>query len=1712
MADTIYRVKIVGDTSDIEKKFKSVDGALSSFKKEAEHIVLGFKFENREAVTELLTKIKDDVPDLAVQVQFDMAKGELERIREEQEKLGKISRTFTPDVLGLSPGDYKEKAREYIDNLVKEVNQLAQTTDFDPAALKQKIQEIFDINKFFGDFGYKGKDAKATKEIIQSKIIDKLSPNIDLKKMGFKGLFYRGRSENELYQLQQDKIKLMDIAKYGAKKRGFDVENPNNIFDYKGAIKSAEDATQAEEKHADAIKKTGEAAKDVAKSVEELNKAKEKPKSKSGEKGSGEQSASDIKSETDAMNGVGNAAGAAANEKEKFTEANSKLANGAAESVGKIKEEQKELEEVANKTDLDKLYDRAVGLRETLDEYGRRGIKSANGTEAISDLQKIIDYYDKLKTAGKEAFTESDEQYADFVQYVHEAEGAVSDFEVIDEKVRSSAHGIEESEKSIIETFSELGRDAEKFASQSFSGDEIVNKKAIDDYLEKLNAAQIEISRFKQAYTDELSADVATEMMKGIESSVEDASEKMRSAIVNMLLGLKSEISSSSYLSGMFGESINSALEDSLNKSFSTLDFAGFVSRVQNISSSINSESERISKSADSIIRDIHDLSTDSDRFVKTSLLEKPTEDQKEFIESYISACSDLQKRITDFQDTFGFVPDGIKSALGSLITEMHDEAKVLEDIAEASNNASTAKESFDDANAELRGGVDESVEKLEEEGEALEEFEEKAEKQSETYTKAVAILGKLEDYNSRNISTVSSNEAISSLKELIAEYDKLDQKTDEAFKDDAKVAGFKETVSVAEGALRDLMGVDEKMRKSAEDIKNAEGEIVGAFKDLGKNAGRYLTEALGEGKGDLSFLADYGNKFTKAFGSMDYFKNAFTKGLSDGVAAQMTKNIDSAMSTAAEQMRSAIVSRLSELSSEIGSDPTLSANFGKAIENLFSRTTSNGFKDGSNFRQIVEDVRQLSVSMSNFKNNMLKDSDTDALAKLGERISALDDQVLSVRFKGLSKAFENFNPATGSVEKLRSEINALSTDTSKVESDIKSATSSLTSEFNSISGRFKEFVTLSSNANPNVIQTGTIDSFISGFQKLQEAINSFEKEFGFVPENISKGMAGLNEAMQKALVDALSVTSKMKETITSDKYSDSFKTKLYDICQELSKYISEVNGFDSSKMWDVSKVQEYLREIARLVSEFNQLKASASGEDLIKSNSITQRDKDSLQNIRSRVHDITDSELLEGDNGFIKRIANLNAAFKSFDPAKNSISELRSEMKLLKDDIEAAIKSAKKFAAESAKADKQVFGNFEKSTKGMTKVIGKGEDKTAFEKDQWASYIEEYGKAVETAAGRGLSELPKSAENAVNEIAKVISSSVELEQRVKSIQENSGQYTQEYIESLSGLKEAFKTLHDMFPNNDFSIIKKLGLSGEDLDKALKAIDEIMSKVSASTSGKYAEKEIVSKTYERATGLLSGLTDSGLRDQVSGIVDELKNAMQGGEGLDKTLANMSTERLQELNTLLSQIGGQANETGGRLQTFANIFTKSLTGDMASMVMRFTSIRYLWRYAKQMAQATTQIDSAITELRKVSGESNIRLQESFKTSAETAQKLGSTITEVINSTADWARLGYSIDQAEDLARVTQLFKTVGDNMTQETASKSLVSILQGYKIDASQAERTVDSINEVANNFAIDTAGIGDALQRSAASLNAAGTDLNKSIALVTTSNAVLQNP
>lgn len=152
-----------------------------------------------------------------------------------------------------------------------------------------------------------------------------------------------------------------------------------------------------------------------------------------------------------------------------------------------------------------------------------------------------------------------------------------------------------------------------------------------------------------------------------------------------------------------------------------------------------------------------------------------------------------------------------------------------------------------------------------------------------------------------------------------------------------------------------------------------------------------------------------------------------------------------------------------------------------------------------------------------------------------------------------------------------------------------------------------------------------------------------------------------------------------------------------------------------------------------------------------------------------------------------------------------------------------------------------------------------------------------------------------------------------------------------------------------------------------------------------------------------------------------------------------------------------------------------------------------------------------LNTEFTDLAKVSDASIRQLYNDFDDFSAIAKDVGGTITDTISATADWSRNGYGLPDSEELARVALIYKNVGDGIDIDAANESLISTLRGFRLEAEDAMHIIDVFNEVSNNEAISSSGIGEALQRSAASFNAANTSLEKSVALITATNSVLQD-
>ena len=295
-------------------------------------------------------------------------------------------------------------------------------------------------------------------------------------------------------------------------------------------------------------------------------------------------------------------------------------------------------------------------------------------------------------------------------------------------------------------------------------------------------------------------------------------------------------------------------------------------------------------------------------------------------------------------------------------------------------------------------------------------------------------------------------------------------------------------------------------------------------------------------------------------------------------------------------------------------------------------------------------------------------------------------------------------------------------------------------------------------------------------------------------------------------------------------------------------------------------------------------------------------------------------------------------------------------------------------------------------------------------------------------------------------------------------------------------------------------------LDSSELDKynaALKTTQNQVKVLSNELSGMSSATDRIKLTSQMQTWLNNNTkATKEARAEIQRYIDEINSL---GNSLTKGQFNDFSNQFKQINSQMQALG----KTGkGTFDDFKRAF-----GQIFQFAGAYGLIQNVaFQVPQQMIQSVRDINAAQIELRKVTDASESQLTAYWDEAATSAQKYGAAINEVINSTADWQRLGYSFEESKELSDLTTLIQRVGDNMTQESSSQGLISTLQGFQLAADEAQKVVDITNEVANTQPIDTSGIFAGLQRSASSMSAANNTLEETIALITAGNAVLQDP
>lgn len=251
-------------------------------------------------------------------------------------------------------------------------------------------------------------------------------------------------------------------------------------------------------------------------------------------------------------------------------------------------------------------------------------------------------------------------------------------------------------------------------------------------------------------------------------------------------------------------------------------------------------------------------------------------------------------------------------------------------------------------------------------------------------------------------------------------------------------------------------------------------------------------------------------------------------------------------------------------------------------------------------------------------------------------------------------------------------------------------------------------------------------------------------------------------------------------------------------------------------------------------------------------------------------------------------------------------------------------------------------------------------------------------------------------------------------------------------------------------------------------------------------------KVLTSSKKLEADSVLSDSLSEDFKDDIEGRKVALKdfvNSMYGSQATigdfdkkfnelsftvknsDGTLTQM-TATINQARTAIHATAGATKELSGGFSGFIN----SVFGKFKSIIPYLTASfgwQEIWQQVRQGVTYVKEIDSALTELKKVTSETDTTYDRFLQSMSKTAGVVGSTVSELTTMASEWARLGYSIEEAGKLAESTAILLNVSEFSDATSASEALISTMQAFQYTADDSQHVVDILNEVGKLLPVD---------------------------------------
>lgn len=420
------------------------------------------------------------------------------------------------------------------------------------------------------------------------------------------------------------------------------------------------------------------------------------------------------------------------------------------------------------------------------------------------------------------------------------------------------------------------------------------------------------------------------------------------------------------------------------------------------------------------------------------------------------------------------------------------------------------------------------------------------------------------------------------------------------------------------------------------------------------------------------------------------------------------------------------------------------------------------------------------------------------------------------------------------------------------------------------------------------------------------------------------------------------------------------------------------------------------------------------------------------LNTIVSKLDEISVSA--KGFTETLKNGLNVNASVDEIEKLTNRVKELESELAKIKTPTTIPSKDMK-----DAFPDKDVSASVESATNSIK------EENNVLEQN--TQKVKKNTQAKEQNANVNLNKYDKHLDSYNGKVDKYQATIDRF---------NDGGWTSDtYLKNVQAVKNAvneYGTLLNELKGKDASLVTSEDISKlDEYEKKIK--DTIATVTNMSASEKGYSQLAGQKEIDKINKILR--ENSAMTSEAKAKIKAYKQELISGNP-SVSLEKIHGEIMKIVNA--EELAGRAGRSF--FDTLKNSGFHQIAAQMAGMFGVYDVINL----GKEGFNVVRELNTALTEMRKVSDESLQSLKNYQNTTFDVADAVGTTAKQIQTSTADYMRLGESLDAAAESAKTANVLLNVSEFDNIEDATKSLVAMGQAYK-DLDKMT-IVDKLNEV----------------------------------------------